>query len=96
MEEYRRWLLRNDMWEDAHRSYFGLVVTVEVDEMEVGHASLWAIDTIDTYPARGYLMECAEQLIDEALDEARKSLPKKVKKLRKQAKQLRKAAADLA
>lgn len=62
--------IRTAMREDAYRSAYGVIVTVSLDDVELGSASLWGIDGTDSYDAAPYLREVAEELIPEAMAEA--------------------------
>lgn len=62
-ERLRRWC--NDDW-----SYVGVVVTVSAKGVELGFASLWGIES----DAGDYLVEVANELLPEAMEEARKRI----------------------
>lgn len=62
-ERLRRWC--NDDW-----SYVGVVVTVSAKGVELGSASLWGIES----DAGEYLVEVANELLPEAMEEARKRI----------------------
>lgn len=62
-ERLRAWC--NDEW-----SYMGVVVTVESNGHTIGTASLWGIES----DADAYLLEVANELIDEALENARETV----------------------
>lgn len=59
----------NDVW-----SWVGVVVTAEREELELGRASLWGIES----DAGDYLAEVAAELLPEALADARATLAKLV------------------
>lgn len=66
--------LERAMTEDAGRQYFGVLVTVSFDGEELGTASLWGIDVIPDYSTNAYFQETAEELIEEAIDQAKAEL----------------------
>ena len=55
---------------DGHWSYVGVIVTASRDGIELGHASLWGLES----DAGDYLTDTANELADEALDEAKVTL----------------------
>ncbi len=73
--EVLRERLEQAMTDDAYRNYFGVIVTVSLDGEELADASLWGIDVLPRFDASPYLIETAEDLIGEALDQARANLP---------------------
>jgi hypothetical protein len=64
-----------DMADDASRACHGVIVTISIDERELAQTSLWAINTIAGLEGRAYLIETAEELIGEALDQAKTVAP---------------------
>jgi hypothetical protein len=68
-EVLRAWC-RDDWW------YVGIVVSVVRDGIKLGSASLWGVEC--NYPGanNAYLLEVANELLPEALDEARKAIAK--------------------
>lgn len=62
-ERFRRWC--NGDW-----SYVGVVVTVSARGVDLGTASLWGIES----DAGDYLLEVANELLPEAMEEARKRI----------------------
>lgn len=74
--DYQRWLIEQDMSDDYHRQYYGVIAEVEYDGVEVGQSSLWGIDMLDRMDAVPYFREVAEEQIDEALDQAKEWLAK--------------------
>jgi hypothetical protein len=73
----------SDMKDDADRRYYGVVVSVSLDGVELGQDSLWSIDVIDAAQGDDYLRQVADsQLIPTALDEAREAIPAELEKLR--------------
>lgn len=57
-------------WCDDQWGWIGVVVVVKRQGVELGRAGLWGIED----DAGGYLVEVANNLIDEAMDEARAKL----------------------
>lgn len=58
---------------DGQWGYVGVVVTASREDVELGHASLWGIET-DSDPS--YFVEVAEELAEEAIEQAREMLAK--------------------
>lgn len=75
IEDIVRATIKQDMRNDADRAYYGVVVNVFLDGEEMGSASLWGIDTIDSMPAAPYFCDTASELIGEALQQAHDQLP---------------------
>lgn len=67
--------IQAEMYADAHREWFGVAVKVSLNGRELAVASLWGIDSIPDYDPRPYLIETAEELIEEAIDQARTEIP---------------------
>lgn len=65
---------QQSMRDDNERSYFGVVVTVSLDGEELGHASIFGIDSLGEPGESSYFCETAAELIDEALAQAREQL----------------------
>jgi hypothetical protein len=61
-------------WCDDEWSYCGIVVSISREDVELGTASLWGIEY--NYPGadNSYLTEVADELLPEAMDEARATL----------------------
>lgn len=64
--------LERAMIEDADRQYYGVVVIAYRHGIELGSASCWSID--GGSDPDGYLQECAQDMVSEAIGEARKTL----------------------
>lgn len=80
-EDAMRFDIDQDMAADASRTYHGVIVTISVDGHDLAQTSLWSIDTMDTidgYDGRGYVIDVAEELITEALNEAKAARPETV------------------
>lgn len=60
-----------DAWERNEWWYCGIIVTVFKGGIELAHADLWGIEA--NYPGsdNAYLSDVADELLNEALDEAR-------------------------
>jgi hypothetical protein len=78
LAEYYRWVIEDDMADDANRRYLDVSVEISLDGQQLGSASLHAIDVVDKYPAEPYLIEVAIENIGEALDEVRRNATKLV------------------
>jgi hypothetical protein len=70
--EYERWVIQQDMRDDADRSYVGVIATVSVDGTELGESSLWGIDCpLWGYDNKPYIIEVAGEQVSEAIDQAK-------------------------
>jgi hypothetical protein len=63
--------IRQDMADDADRSFIVVIATVSVAGVELGSSSLGGVDMIERYDGREYMIDVAEECIAEAMDEAR-------------------------
>lgn len=67
-----------EMVEDAWRRWYGVSVTVSYAGRKLADGSLWGIDTIPGYDVDPYLRETASDLIGEAIEAARDSIPAEI------------------
>lgn len=81
-----------EMYDDAHREYYGVMVTASVAGREVGSASLWGIDSVPGYDVAAYFREVAVDLISEATSEAAERLPTVIAEAENEVAALRSAA----
>lgn len=73
--------IKADMYDDANREYYGVIVKVSVNGHELVVESLWGIDSIPSYDVQPYLVDVTGELIGTAIDAARKAIPGEVQKL---------------
>jgi hypothetical protein len=66
--------VQHEMAEDRERQWWGVCVIATVNGTEVGRASLWGIDETPSYDPARYMRDVAAELIDEAIDIARKDM----------------------
>lgn len=59
--------------------YVGVIVEVSREEVELGQASLWCVECNVPGTDNGYLLEVANELLDEAMTEAKATLVKLAK-----------------
>lgn len=80
--EERTAAIKQAMQEDADREYYGVIATVySEDGDELGEASLWGIDIIDTMPSSyAHLRECAAEMVTEAMHQAKAELSRREEK----------------
>lgn len=88
-----RELVEEEMGDDASRQYYGIEVTVKVAGKTLGHGSLWNIDTIFGYESAPYFIEVAQDIIEDALREAREAIPAAIEENATQARALAEALA---
>lgn len=67
--------IKEAMCEDASLDYLGITVEVELDGISLGSASLWGIAVFHDSVNRASLCDAADELIEEAIEEARECLP---------------------
>lgn len=79
--------VRAEMADDAERTWYGVEVTLTVAGRLVAQESLWGIDVIpsSSYDAMAYFRQVASELIDQAMDEARRTIPTELQRIIAQA-----------
>ena len=95
IDDLYREAIAQSMRDDADRSFYVLDVVATLDGEEVGFASLCGIDILpDGNLGAAYLRECAVDLIGDALDMAKESLPKAVTRAEEHAAKIRAAIQE--
>ena len=67
--------VRREMHDDAHRRWYGVIVTIAAAGHSLATESLWGIDTVPGYNGQPYFIETAENLIGAAVEAAHTALP---------------------
>lgn len=75
IDEAVRAQIQRDMRDDADREYYNVNVTVSFDGEELAQTSLGGIDSLGNASSSAYFRDVAEDLIDEAIEEARLVVP---------------------
>ena len=85
--------IKRELVEDAGREYVGVIVTVTVAGRELAREALWWIDCPPDHDNRPYLIEVAEDLIEQAIGAARDAIPAALEANAVEAAALRRALA---
>lgn len=82
-----------EMAEDRERRWWIVSATVEIDGHELATSSLAGIDETPSYDARPYLLQVAEEQIDDAIAAARDQIPAEIARISTVAAEMHRAAA---
>lgn len=93
--EYNAALIKDDMREDADRTYYDMHVTLTVDHRVIADNWLGGIDFGDGKLARAYAIDTAAEQIRECLAIAQQDIDKKIDAARAHTKHLRKLRKKL-
>lgn len=90
-----RAIARQAMTDDRERYGLGVVVTVSCAGVELADSSLWGIDVIGRLDGSHYVIEQADSLVIEGLQEAEENLPAAIERAQEQAAELTEAWSGL-